>query len=316
MHYSTRPSKYQPLLEQLHLQTRHLANGISYMYTEPVRIAPLESAFSEDDIDIENWEHLSQHAAYFAKSEAFTIDGTGKVSFAERLPYTQNGKTIILSATMSQICMKQLFPNRKVHWRYVNEIRNKGKVIQDLTYSFSKHDLDNNFEERIDYIKRLVPDYKAYTVITFKGLTDRFLKYGFHIGYSGEGTPYAFGNIDGIDTLNGKPLLIIGKFSLPENIYKLQAMGLGLSIPDEKQNNHKKRIGDYKVNYFSFKDETLWTLQNTAIQSMTVQAAGRARTVRTPAKVWIFNNMPCSIADDVRYMGITIRENNRHEMKR
>ncbi|WP_125115449.1 hypothetical protein [Agathobaculum sp. Marseille-P7918] len=309
-------NKYQPLLTQLRHAYDEISNGsnCSYVYSEPVSTVETLSELSEDDFDITLFnssatnETKYENAAYFSQSSAFTIssDADKLVSFVNKLPYKPICKTIILSATMDKLITKKIFEPRPCHWFAVPEICNQQNIIQDITYSCSATFLDEHFDDLVDYIKSTVPDYATYTVLTFKKYVERFIAAGFHAEQNSEGNYYAFGNLDGVDTLNGKNLLVIGKLSFPEPIYKLMAKALGLPFSSNIQHRHYQEIEDYTTSFFSFSDENLRTLQINTIHSSIVQAAGRARTARTNAKVWIFSDVPTPIADEVRYMNIPI----------
>ena len=315
--------KYLPLIEQLKREYEAIASdtNYSYVYSEPVSTAQIDSGFSEDDFDMESFRIVQnsnisyENAAYFAQSSAFTISEDKTVSFVNKLPYQPLCKTIILSATMNKLITEKLFAPRTVHWYSIPEIRNQQRVIQDITYSCSSTCLGTRFDTIVDYIKSVVPDYTDYTVLTFKKYVERFVKAGFHAEQNSEDNYYAFGNLDGVDELNGKNLLIIGKLSLAEPIYKLIANALGLHISDGRQHKHYQQIGDYVTFFYSFSDENLLAVQLGTTQASIVQAVGRARTARTRAKVWIFADIPVPIADEIRYMNVPIGENSNREIK-
>lgn len=321
--FPEKKEKYLPLVEQLNREYETIASDTtySYVYSEPISTVAIDSGFSEDDFDIAsldnspNSELSYENAAYFAQSNSFTISEDKTVSFVNKLPYKPLCKTIILSATMNKLITKKLFTPRMFHWYSIPEIRNQQRVIQDITYSCSSTCLSNRFDTVVDYIKSVVPDYTNYTVLTFKKCVERFVEAGFHAERNSEGNYYAFGNLDGVDELNGKNLLIIGKLSLAEPIYKLLANALGLHISDGRQHKHYQQIGDYVTFFYSFSDENLLAVQMGTAQASIVQAAGRARTARTNAKVLIFSDIPVPIADEIRYMNVPIGENSNRAIK-
>lgn len=307
--------KYVPLVEEIDIAFQDFWSKCDSEYFESAPI-PLTShvIFSEADIMTEKVTSSMENAALFASSSGFCIDKNNQISFINHSPYQFSCKSIVLSATVDETTSKYIFAGRQIHWYSIPLVRNveEGQVIHDITFSCSRYMLEKGFKDLVSYIKMSVPNWNECTLITFKSFVPLFEAEGFKIYYidGDREKPMAFGRTEGINDLTGQPIIVVGKFSYSKNMLKLYAMALGIDYEEDNMVNRKQEIGDYIVPVVSFASTELWQLQLSITQSETIQAVGRSRTVRTPAKVWIFNNIPCPVADEVRYNGLTISEVN------
>ena len=305
--------KYVPLVEEIEAAFRTFQSDCDSEYFESAPI-PLTShvIFSEADIMTEKVTSSMENAALFASSSGFCIDKNNQISFINHSPYQFSCKSIVLSATVDETTSKYIFAGRQIHWYSIPLVRNveEGQAIHDITFSCSRYMLEKGFKDLVSYIKMSVPNWNECTLITFKSFVPLFEAEGFKIYYidGDREKPMAFGRTEGINDLTGQPIIVVGKFSYSKNMLKLYAMALGIDYEEDNMVNRKQEIGDYIVPVVSFASTELWQLQLSITQSETIQAVGRSRTVRTPAKVWIFNNIPCPVADEVRYKGLTISD--------
>ncbi len=102
-----------------------------------------------------------------------------------------------------------------------------------------------------------------------------------------------FGNTDGLNTLEGKDVLVIGTPYHPSFLYKLVAHNLGFAFDEnEKMSLQYITYNGYKTWFTTFKDENLRAIHFWMIESELEQAVGRARLPRNDCNVFLFSNFP------------------------
>ena len=193
-------------------------------------------------------------------------------------------KCIILSATANEKIYRLLFPKRRVKFVDIGNIETCGDVLFHYT-GFSRNKLSKEFDKCIDKIKQETEGID--NVITFAKFENKFRKAGFNaIAH--------FGACSGLDAYKGEDLIVAGTPHIDVRVYMLLA-----SIIDESfQGNHTIKYSNVIRNGYEFyfntfeSSELLQEIQFYFIESELVQAVGRARILRTDAKVHLFSNYP------------------------
>jgi hypothetical protein len=106
-----------------------------------------------------------------------------------------------------------------------------------------------------------------------------------------------FGNAAGYDIMRGKDLVVVGTPHKNNVEYILTAAILGINIDNLEMKYQDVEYGDFRFKFNSFSDPDLRNIQFTLIQSDLIQAVGRARTLRTNARVEVFSNFPLYLAN-------------------
>lgn len=123
-----------------------------------------------------------------------------------------NRKIIIMSATIDCELYKAFFRDREIISYECKKAKYKGKLIQHTDASYSRFYFQKN-KDKINYLKHIT---KEKVVITFKDLEERF------------NSRYHFGNIEGLNALEGKDIAVIGLPNLTEEVYVLYGICAGV----------------------------------------------------------------------------------------
>lgn len=111
-----------------------------------------------------------------------------------------------------------------------------------------------------------------------------------------------FGATEGLNSYQGKDLVIIGALHRPDYVYKLLAVALGKKLGLDTTLELKYRTisrNGYDFHAVAFDDELLQEIQFAMIEQELEQAVGRARLVSRDCRVDLFTNIPlpqCKLA--------------------
>lgn len=241
-------------------------------------------------------------ADYAMKS--VSLSGVEYIHFGKRRKLPSK-PTLIMSATVFEDVYTYAYRyEKKIQFFSIDYVGNCGILEQDLTYSFSKGNLNTNTDRNIDYIKECIEAKgkkpEDYTVITFKDSKSIFKDAGFNVAED-----VHFGNTAGYNTLTGQNILVIGTYHIPSTDLKMYSLLLfDVILPEsefiEAEMEDKKRydINGIRLLFPSFDNPYIRITQFYLLQSELVQAVGRARLIRNPeAKVLLFSNFPVEEAD-------------------
>ena len=201
------------------------------------------------------------------------------INYTEFNTFPSNKKIIILSATCN-LDFYQIKYGNQIKTIEIPTIENKGEVVQHTKYSNSRQSLKKRDKDELLEIIRNKP------VITFmsesKELNKEYAK------TNGELNIY-FGNTRGYNELKGKDLFVIGTPHINPILYYFHAEYIGIDTNTIDKKMDYQTI-QWKGMQFKFQTFNNHDLRNT-------QAIGRARTIRTEAKVRVFSNFPLEITD-------------------
>lgn len=201
----------------------------------------------------------------------------------------RRGKYVVLSATASEVLYRKYFKGMPVVTYEKRHARYKGKVIQYPYYSLSRTSLGDKAKAVFDYVGSLE---KELPIITFKS-------YGKKNDFN-----LHFGNTQGIDSLAGKNLAIVGTPHSRMETYNLIAVYLDGAIDVTYEKLKIERNG-YRFLFMTFKEELVREIQLYFIESELEQCVGRARLLRYNAAVYLFSNYPCrqAVFEYKQYLG-------------
>ena len=182
---------------------------------------------------------------------------------------------MMLSATANETICRQLFGKNMV-FHNCKQVEYKGNLYQFPGRSMSRSSIANNG----GIVKRIMQKmgFTERNTITFANQ---------EIGRM------HFGNTEGLNSLEGEDLLVIGTPYHPEFLYKLVAHNLGFVFDeDEKMFQQYISHNGYKTWFTTFKDENLRAVHFWMVESELEQAVGRARLPRYDCNVYVFSNFP------------------------
>lgn len=194
----------------------------------------------------------------------------------------QMGKYIILSATAEKNLYQKYFQGWWVKSYSYLKAEYKGSLIQMTAHSMSRYYVYENKDKVMRFINR---SYRGYEVITFLKYEEEFGANGLH-----------FGNVEGIDRLKGRDILIIGTPHQNEFIYKLIGKHLGMAVEGDTLAIRRIKSGGYEFNLMTYRGQDLQALQIYFLRKELEQCIGRARLLRYDCKVVVLSNFPCEQA--------------------
>ena len=198
----------------------------------------------------------------------------------------ENKKIIILSATLPIDIYRKLYGNR-IEVIDIRNVKQKGEVVQYTKRSCSRSELKRYHENISEEVGNL-------PVITFMNYRKHFINAVQNM---------YFGNCEGYDTLNGQNMAVVGTPHRNNVVYFLMAAALGekLNQNDMVMSLQKVEYNGFKFKFNSYSHTTLRSIQLFLIESDLIQAAGRARTLRTNAIVKIYSNFPLKMSSQFIY---------------
>jgi hypothetical protein len=112
-----------------------------------------------------------------------------------------------------------------------------------------------------------------------------------------------FGNCCGYDSMKGQNMAVVGTPHRNMVQYFLTASILGFKFKatDTTMSHQTIEYNGFRFKFNCFDNEELRNIQLSLIESDLIQAVGRARTLRTSAKVDLYSNFPLKISDEFRY---------------
>lgn len=208
---------------------------------------------------------------------------------------------VILSATPNMAKIHKIFEDGNIYKHDYPRCEKKGIIIQDLTHSFSKYGLNDNFDNLVKHIDKNHKNKSDLVLITYMTFKNKFKKYGFNVDEI-----VHFGNCEGYDHLKGKDLIIVGRMYSPLEHYKLISCYLGDVELEEldKLNFIERRtnINGFEVTLHCFDDDRINKYLFYDIEKNLEQAIGRARALRENCKVYIYTNYPIALANKYKYL--------------
>jgi hypothetical protein len=231
------------------------------------------------------WADASSNVIQFFSSDYFVRDTRFNhlVHYVTHRKLPDNKKVIIMSATAPVEIYKQLYGER-VEVVDIANVKNQGYIEQFTTKSYSRTSLSKND------LTKLKEQFNGKPVITFNTLSDKV---------NGEAMHIHFGNCDGLDKLKGQDIVVLGTPHLNNIVYHLYAtvMGIDLQQIDLEMKYQKIDWKGFRFMFMAYNNEELRKIQLSLIESELIQAVGRARTLRTDAKVEVYSNLPLLVSD-------------------
>lgn len=217
------------------------------------------------------------NSSFFIKQDKF-------LHYVIKKDLPKETKNIIMSATIPIDFYQKLYPDVEFECIDIQDVEQKGRIIQYTGRSCSRSGLERYGEE-------ISKEVGAKTVITFVDYKAKF---------QNSPNEIHFGNCSGYDSLNGKDLVIVG--TPHRNNIECFLLGKLMNI---KFDFHKSAFRYQKVQYngFEFMMNTfdnieLREIQFSLIESELTQAVGRARTLRNDCLVELYSGFPLRITDD------------------
>lgn len=192
-------------------------------------------------------------------------------------------KIIIMSATIPIEIYEKLYPGR-IEVIDIGDVKQMGSVIQFTKRSCSRNSLNR-------YSSLISNEVDEKPVITFKAFSSQF---------KNPVKDMYFGNCSGYDSLKGKDIAVVGTphRNNIESFLTAVVLGIEFKTTQTTMSFQKIEYNGFKFKFNCFDNEDLRMVQLSLIQSDLIQAVGRARTLRTNAKVDLYSNFPLRISDE------------------
>lgn len=185
---------------------------------------------------------------------------------------------------------------------------NKGRLIQYSGISGARGSSGQRLDKLnviCSYVKQVLPQdvIDKSLLITFKGTKDEqefWAAQGFTLACE-DGEQIHLMNNSGLDCFKGKSLIIAGKLDKPLQSYQDEYDDCHSQPKELTRQNQVIELNGVRQTLYLFEDEETREQQLQFIQSITEQAAGRARALREGgATVYLFSNLVIADADEVR----------------
>ena len=110
-------------------------------------------------------------------------------------------------------------------------------------------------------------------------------------------------NCEGYDFLKGKDIVVLGTPHLNNVVYNMYAkvIGIDLNNIDLEMQYQKIDWNGFRFMFMAYNDRDMREIQLSLIESELVQAIGRARALRTDARVEVYSNLPLLVSDKFVY---------------
>lgn len=227
---------------------------------------------------------------YFLKMR---IHNTDYIYFIQRKKLSMSKKTIILSATINEKISKLVF-GEEVTFVDLGLVKPVGSMLQVTSKSFSRFTIKENHKELKSLAKNLMERYNPESeIITYKDFST-----------GGKHEEIYFGNTEGIDNLKGENITVIGTPHLNPIAYLLISVTLGYRMGLEESRMEYRPVERNGLRFYftTYSNDTLLKeIQFYLVESQLLQAIGRARVNRFPAKVLILSNLPVVGAEYISF---------------
>ena len=254
-----------------------------------IKSSPQLSLVLDDFIEkismIDDESGVSSNIIEFLDSDYFLRDthDPDLIHYIIKKPLPSNKRIVIMSATVPVEFYKKMYGDR-VEVVDIKNVEQQGKVIQHTKRSCSRHGMGR-------YGQTISKEIGDKPVITFMKHKNTF---------KNPVNEMHFGNCSGYDSLKGKDIAVVGTPHRNNVEYFLLAKVLGVEFKttDTSMTYQKIEFNGFRFNFNCFDHNDLRSIQLSLIESDLIQAVGRARTLRTDAKVDLYSNYPLSISDE------------------
>ena len=214
------------------------------------------------------------------------IHSPNTIYYVVKNEHPKDKKVIIMSATIPIYLYQKIYGER-VEVIDISDVQQMGSVTQYTQRSCSRNGLKSYHQ----IISEMVGEKP---VITFKAFQNQF---------KNPVSNMYFGNCSGYDSLKGKDIAVVGTPHRDVIQYFLIArvLGIEIKITDSTMSHQKIEYNGFKFMFCCFDDKELRNIQLSLIESDLIQAVGRARTLRTNAKVEVYSNFPLRISNSFEY---------------
>jgi len=234
-------------------------------------------------------DSFSGNLIQFFQSNHFTIrnededDPKGEkiIHYVKIHKLPEDKKIILLSATVDEDLYEKILGG-KVNWKTIPQVEHVGDRIQYSNISFSRQSLNSKHNMQLKtLVKAFVENSKVIT----------FLKNNSEFGNTDR---ICLENCSGIDKLKSETLAVLGTNHLPDFVYQLLALALGIDFDPEDlklRSQHVNHNG-YRFYFKTYDHLGLRKIQFHCIETSAIQAVGRNRSLRENATVTLFSNFP------------------------
>jgi hypothetical protein len=209
-----------------------------------------------------------------------------KIHYVVERKIPDHKKVIILSATIPVNVYQRIYGDR-VEVIDLMDVKQQGTIVQHTSRSCSRDGLNR-------YASSISKEIGDKPVITF-------MKYRHH--FQNPVQDMYFGNCSGYDGLKGIDLAVVGTphRNNVEYVLMSKVMGIDFTTEDLTMTHQPIEYAGFRFKFNCFNHPDLRGIQLSLIESDLIQAVGRARTLRTDARVEVYSNFPLRISDQFVY---------------
>lgn len=203
-------------------------------------------------------------------------------------------KVVVMSATIDDeihpLFVQKYLPKKKILFKDISNVETIGKVMCDCAYAFSRQGLLNKTEKQELALSKILSSDKYNNIISF--MDDDLID----VKPYGKQKILHYGATEGIDAYKGQNLCVIGtphNNSVLYEAYYVLLTGKNPKSTTWKVKEVEKYGYKFPLNTYTDEEDALLTrIQLYCLYSELIQAVGRARVLRTDAKVYVFSALP------------------------
>ena len=267
-------------------------------------ITIIEKGFPAITVNIDNYYEMASkdykklpdfNIFNLIKSQRMAFDGD-ILATCIKTPFPQAKKIIVLSATLDKEVYNFFYPELAAVWYECPPIKNKGKVMYDVTRTYSRNDLSRiaDFGKLKETLQKEHKEFfsgeEELYLITYKKFAAKMSR---EMGIKTI-DKISIGATEGKNELTGKKILIIGSNRLPDIDIAAYCVAMEKPPQDFRRVNLRLRRDEFEFSFFGFEDKQVERFYEWIIDTDTIQAIGRARILRFDTAVLL-----CGLPVDV-----------------
>jgi hypothetical protein len=213
----------------------------------------------------------------FLKCNYFYIDSNKNIKFIQERKINFDKKIIIFTATYISEFYNKLFD--KVKYIEITKSIMKAKIYQYISSDYTRRKIKNN-EYLMQEVEMLIEYHKSREFNT--------------ISYSEFNVNENIYTANGINSLKGNNLCVLGIPFIPPNYFKLVLLNLGINFtPLDKAKIETYILNDYEFTSFGFyKESEINHIYLSMTNNILIQAIGRARPYEYESIICVYTSIP------------------------
>ena len=248
----------------------------------------IENECKDINISFDIISFLESNLIYYynpVENENEEINSNTIIEFMKTNSLPENDIIMLSATTNAEMYEKKYGNTMNIECIGLPKCKYYGNIYQFSKLSYSK----NCIESHEGILDRIKSNYKDIPIITYKK-------------YCSGKNEYNFGAINGLNSLEGQDILVVGTYRRNILYYLMLAYdiyGKTYDTSDIELDYIDVERNDFTFKFYTFKDETLRNIELWAVYSELEQSIGRARLVNpenSNTNVYVYSGFPAEQA--------------------